>query len=84
MTPTPIAATEAGPWTVLGVYTSVNFQFKLVARRGSACVHMDRLSAEEVTALTQADIQTFLTAGLRPAAPQIANAVTIDTLLKGN
>lgn len=80
MTPTPFAATETGPWTVLGVHNSVNGQFKLIARRGSTCVHMDRLPAEAVTALTQADIQTFLTQGLRPAAPNLANAVTIGNI----
>lgn len=80
MIPTPIAATETGPWTVLGVHTSVNGQFKLIARRGSASVHMDRLPAETVTALTQADIQTFFAAGLRPTAPQLTTAVTVDTI----
>jgi len=51
---------EIGPrpygWTILGVYNSVNGQYKIIARRGSAVIHADRLTAEQAQAF---DPQTY-------------------------
>lgn len=53
-------------WEILGVFPSVNGQFKVVAKSGSRVVHADRLTQEGVNAF---DPQAFWESGCARPKP---------------
>lgn len=53
-------------WTILGVWPSVNGQFKVTARRGACVINADRLTADGVASF---DPQAFWENGLKRPAP---------------
>lgn len=54
-------------WKILGVFPSVNGQFKVIAQSGSKVVHADRLTQEGVDAF---DPQKFWDSGNARTAPR--------------
>lgn len=60
-------------WNILGVSPAVNGKWKVIARKGSHVVHIDRLERDAADNITQAEITAFWRAGVRPSAPTIVD-----------
>ena len=59
-------------WEILGVFPSVNGQFKVIARSGSRVVHADRLTQEAADVF---DPQAFWEAGVARPSPNSGASV---------